>query len=184
MFKVSRNSVAGIVQREAVVIEQLKESLGRKATVLYAQLMERIADDLDNDEVMAKTSFKDKVVASNIINEQWRVDAGLPTQVHEHRRVDAEDVNDAFLDAIDVQATEQHRKTGFGGGVSQQKGLPGAAGSSGQGAGSSGQGSGSGAGEVVEGEFESESGEAVGDDKSPVDEPEREDSSGSEVGGV
>lgn len=123
MYKISRNSVAAIVFRESVVIEQVRQTLGRRATVLYAQLLERIADDLDNDIVMSKTSFKDKVVASNILNEQWRVDAGMPTQIREERRVDVTDINDKFLAALDGQAAKHALKIGFGGVLPGQRGL-------------------------------------------------------------
>lgn len=162
LYHVSSNTVSAVVQSEAVAIEALKKRIGRKATAVYALAFDRLEEDLHNDYVMGKTSAKDKAVIVGILGDRSQIEQGLPTAVVEHRRVDAADVNDAFLDAIEVQAVEQSRKTGFGRGEPGQKGLPGGAGSGGRGAGSV----------PGEGEFEGEpeqAEEAVGDDKSPVD---------------
>lgn len=121
IYKVSANTVGAIVLAESVAIESLREQLGRKATMLQAQLMEEIEADLNDSDKMRKTSFKDKLVASNILNEQAQLAQGKPTEIHAHR-ITADDLNEDFFAGLPKAQPADAPKTGFSGEAGQQKG--------------------------------------------------------------
>lgn len=122
LYKVSTNTISAVVQSENSSIEALKKRIGRKATAVYALAFERLEEDLSNDDVMVKTSPKDKAVIVGILGDRSQIESGQPTQIIEHRVIDAGDINDEFLDAIDV--TPRGPAMGFAGELAPTKGLP------------------------------------------------------------
>ena len=125
LYHVSINTVSAVVRAESAAIEAVKKRVGARATAVHSLAWERLEEDLADDEVMRKTTAKDKAVIVGITGDRMQLADGAPTSIVDHRRVEAEDVNRSFLDAIDVQAEEQERRqTGFAGGDAGQKGLP------------------------------------------------------------
>ena len=114
VYHVSTNTVSAVVRSEASAIEAVKKEIGARATAVHRLAWERLEEDLLDNEVMKKTSARDKAIITGITGDRLALADGMPTQIVEHQHISAEDINAQFSEVIDI--------TDSGVGSGEQKG--------------------------------------------------------------
>jgi predicted HTH domain antitoxin len=89
LLSISRNTVAQILKREGVTVEQYKKDIAGEMRELTGLTLERIGEALRDDVRMLKTPLRDLSIVAGVLVDKSQLLDGSPTEIHQaHKPAD------------------------------------------------------------------------------------------------